>query len=74
MPIDYEILGKYILSELQSIFARVRLYLGLKILPKGAANLLSLILQKIAEDISKIEESKRDNISAHLNIEIKVKQ
>lgn len=72
MPLDYTILGKHIFSELSSPIAKFRLWLALKILPKDTSHFLRLVLEKISDDISKIEEKKRNGIVAYLKLDVEV--
>lgn len=72
MPMDYTILGKYVFSELSSFIGKLRLSLALMILPKNTSHFFHLVLEKISDDISKLEEKKRNGIVAYLKLEVEI--
>lgn len=68
--LDNVILGKYFFSELSSLFSKLRLKIALKIMPKDTSHFFKLVLNKLADDIKKIDEKKRNSVVVYLNIEI----
>ena len=67
---DLTLLGKHIFPELSSTLGRFRLLIAMKILPKGTAHFLELILEKLACDLEKLSDAERERLVAYLKIDV----
>ena len=62
--VDVSILACHIFHGLSSTINRMRLWLGIAILPKDISKFSKLILSKMAQDIEKMDSEKRSKITA----------